>query len=201
MAGIKFDAEQFDKAIRRIKEDYSIASSTLKEKGAERFGRTFALGLLAIVISYYLIFLPPQKKLSGLQRRIDAAKATADYADQYKGLHDQLNSLYTILPPTSAREQRWLTTAVLDSMKAEGIISDSVVPPEEAIDQGFAIQHQSISTQLKFSELVSWLNRMETNKPMLHVDSLSLMKKPAPLGTNDVNCVIGTVIPLSRPGS
>jgi type II secretory pathway component PulM len=201
MAAMKIDAEQFDKAIRRVKEEWSIASSTLKEKGAERFGRTFALGIMAIVISYYMIFLPPQKKLSGLQRRIDAAKATADYADQYKGLHDQLNSLYTILPPASAREQRWLTNAVLDSMKAEGIISDSVVPPEEVLDQGFAVQKQSISTSLKFSELVSWLNRLETNKPLMHVDSLSLMKKPDPVGTNSVNCEIGTVIPLSRPGN
>ena len=200
MAPLNLDPEQLERIIKRVKDEWSIAYSTVKEKGPERFGRTFALGLVAILICYFMVYVPPNKKLSGLQRRIDAAKVAADYADQYKGLHDQLNFLYMILPPSSAREQRWLTNAVLDSMKAENIISDSVVPPEEVIEQGFAVQRQNISTQLKYSELVSWLNRLEANKPLLHVDTLSLTKKTDPLGTNTVDCEIGTVIPLNHSG-
>ncbi len=195
----KFDAETFAKLLQKAQQEVSMVVSTLKDRGRERFTRTFGIGALAIFFSYWFVYLPPGKKLLGLQRKIDAAKAAATYADQFKDLRDRLNILYGQLPPVTGRD-RWLTNAVLDSMKAENIMSDSIVPPAEDEENGFVMQRITVTIQLKFSDLISWLNRIEGTKPLLHIGSVSMTKKDEPLGANGVNVEIGTVIPTKKPG-
>jgi type II secretory pathway component PulM len=195
----KFDAETFAKYLQKAQQEVSMVISTLRDRGRERFTRTFGIGVLAVFFSYWFVYQPPLKKLAGLQRKIDAAKAAATYADQFKDLRDRLNALYNQLPPLTGRD-RWLTNAVLESMKAENIMSDSIVPPSEEEENGFVMQRISVSIQLKFADLMSWLNRIEATRPLLHVGSVEMGKKDEPLGANGVSVEIGTVIPTRKPG-
>lgn len=197
---IKIDKQKLAALAAQAQEEASIVSLTLKEKGAGRFGRAIGLGVIAVAICHQLIYTPPQKKLKGLAREIAQAKTTAQYADQYKDLRDRLAIVFSFLPPPTALESRWLETVVMDSMKIEDISTDSVVPPVEQKMAQFTIQKQTVSTQLKFSELINWLNRLEATKPMVHIGDLEFNKKADPLGTNAVNIEIGTVVPLQRPG-
>jgi hypothetical protein len=192
------NSEKAAQYIKIVQNELSLVLGTLKDKGSARFGRTFAIGALGVFFSYYLVYLPPFKKMSQLSRKIEAAKAIAQYADQYKELRDKLNAIYGQLPAISSRD-RWLTNAVLDSMKAENLMSDSIVPPDEQEMKGIVFQRLTVSIQLKFSEMVSWLNRIEASKPILHVGSLDMQKKADPLGTNAISCEIGTAMPLHRP--
>ena len=79
-------------------------------------------------------------------------------------------------------------------------MSDSIVPPAETEQSGFVMQTLSVSIALKFSELISWLNRIEGNQPIMHVGNLEISKRDDPLGSNSVTCEIGTMIPVKKPG-
>ncbi|MBI3553310.1 MAG: hypothetical protein HY077_12515 [Elusimicrobia bacterium] len=195
----KLNAEQFAQFIRGSQEELGVVFSTLREKGTNRFGRTLAVGFIGAFFSFHFVYQPPMKKLAGLNKRISAARATAQYADQFKDLRDRLNLFYAKLPPVSSRD-RWLTETVLETMKAENMISESIMPPDEQVQAGFVFQRLNVSVQLKFSELIPWLNRVEGNKPMLHIGALDLGKRDEPLGVNGISCEIGTVIPLNKPG-
>ena len=74
MAAMKIDAEQLEKDLQEDQgRIFHRLFDSQGEGGALR--PDLRAGHLAIVISYYMIFLPPQKKLSGLQRRIDAGQS------------------------------------------------------------------------------------------------------------------------------
>jgi type II secretory pathway component PulM len=85
-------------------------------------------------------------------------------------------------------------------MKAENIMSDSIVPPSEEEANGLVVQRLSVSIQLKFADLISWLNRIESNKPLLRVTSIELAKRDDPLGANTVTVQLSTIIPTKKAG-
>ncbi len=190
-------AAQVNNFLKAIQEEFTVVSATLKEKGYKRFQRALVVAFLALLAGYYLFYIPQGKKIARIQRKLDEARSLAQYTAQYKDLKERLNATVAQMPPMSSKD-RWLTNTVLDTMKAENIMLDSIVPPEEVEQEGFVFQRITISVQLKFMELAAWLARVEGTKPVIRIGSIDVTKNDDPLGTNKVNCEVGTVIPLNK---
>lgn len=180
-----------------ITEEVGIVVGTLKEKGPKRFGR--ALGGAAGIVfgAYVLIYTPPQKKSEALQSQIDQAKMMANYGAQFKDLRDQVNLAYAGLPTLTDREQ-WLTNSVRDSLLVGGLEPENFTPVKETDLNGLIFQTSSVALTLRFSEFFDWLLRIESAKPLMHMNSVSLTKKTDRIGYNTATCDITTVIPKKR---
>ena len=179
--------------------EVQIIQAVMREKGTQRFARPMVIGLMMIILAYAGIYAPPAKKMAALQRRIFQAKRTAEFADSYTGMRDKLFSVYAIMPPVKDRES-WLTGALVETMKSETIIADSIGTPEEDERSGLVFQRVTVSAELGFSQLMSWLRSIEAKKPLLHVSTIELTKRSQPLGHNGVNLNISTVVPIKRLG-
>ena len=180
-----------------LQETVSLVVSAVREKGPKHFARHLAAAGIFILGAYAVVYAPSGKRLKRLNMRLEAAEATSQYADSYATSRDQLNRLYNQLPPMKARDQ-WLLDTLIDSMKAEGIISDSIIPPTEEEGGGLIFQRADMNSTLTFAEFFAWLNRIENSKPVIHVDSIRVAKKGESLGKNGVQCRISTVIPKGR---
>lgn len=189
------NAPDLNRMVAFLQSEVSFIQTTLKDKGSNRFSRPLALGAIIVLFSYWFIYSPPIKKLQGLNGRLRTARATAEYADQYKTIRERLFSLYELLPLPAGPS---LTETLVDSLKAESIVADSLQPPAVAESAGMIFQSVSVTMTLKFSELTTWLLRIEEAKPRLHVSSLSIKKKTDALGKNEVTAVLTMVIPKER---
>lgn len=178
-------------------QEVNVLQNTLREKGAKRFGRAFGAAAFAVFAAYFLVYMPPQKKSARLQAEIDRAKMMADFGAQFKDLRDQLNAAYLGMPQIADREQ-WLSNSVRDSLNVAGLVTEDFKPVREQELNGLIFQVSSVSLSLRFAEFFDWLLRMESAKPMMHLQSLELGKKRENVGFNAVSCDISTVIPKKR---
>ena len=190
----KLDANVY---VAAAMEEINTVIGTLKEKGAERFGRAIGGAIFFVAAAYILIYLPPQKKAAALQAQIDHAKQMADYGTQFKDLRDQLNGAYNGLPALTDREQ-WLSNSVRDSLLAGGLEPENFTPVKESELNGLIFQTSSVALTLRFSDFYDWLLRIENAKPLMHMNSIDLVKKADHLGFNGATCDITTVIPTTR---
>jgi hypothetical protein len=194
MAAQNFD---FNVYLKAVTEEINTVIGTLKEKGAERFGRAIGGAVFIVFAAYVGVYLPPQKKASRLQAQIDHAKQMADYGTQFKDLRDQLNGAYNGLPALTDREQ-WLSNSVRDSLLVGGLEPENFTPVKESELNGLIFQTSSVALTVRFSEFYDWLLRIENAKPLMHMNSVDLSKKADKLGYNGATCDITTVIPKMR---
>lgn len=190
---MKIDAKTLDVVVKAIQDEVQIVSQTLREKGSKRFEKPIVLGVVLVLASYYLLYAPPQKKLDVLQGRIDAAKALHQNADNYTVSRDRLRAAYSILPKMKDKDH-FLVEAVLETLRAEGLTSDSIQPPDENKDANLDYQQIKVSAQMKFPELVGWLARIEASKPFLHISSVDIAKSKR-LGYCEVQAGVATIVP------
>ena len=192
---MQMNAQTVVLSVERLQAELGLVSATFKEKGAKHFSRALAISALLILGSYW-VYKPTVGKRARLDSKLDSAKEFAKYAEDYKALRDQLNATDTELPSYKNREG-WLTAAVNDSMRAENLVAQSIQPPTELNQQGFLQQSISVSLEVKFPELYSWLSRVESTKPFLHVSQLIVSKNTDKdkMGYNGVACSVSTLIP------
>lgn len=191
---MKLDMAVVGAWMQAIQSEIQIVSATLRDKGRKRFDRPLVTGLALVAGSYYLLYMPPQQKLSTLERRIETARATATNADTYKELRDQLRSIYAVLPKPKDKD-RFLTEAVIETLKAEGLVSESIKPPDEQVQDSLAFQKVLVTAEVPFTSLVAWLARLEASKPFLHVNSLTLQKSKNP-GQASITVGLSTIVPI-----
>lgn len=180
-----------------IQAELDLVVSTLREKGAKRFGKALGIAGAAIALTYLGLYAPPKKKSARLQSEINAARTLSEFAVQYKDLRDQLASSYAQLPLMSDKEM-FLSNAVIDSLKAEGLTPEVFQPVREQEQAGLIFQASNIAMPVRFSEFYSWLIRLEGAKPLMHLQSVDLTKKSDAVGMNAVQAEIVTVIPKRR---
>lgn len=171
--------------------------SVLREKGLARFLRPILIGAFCAGACYYLVYLPPARKMAMLKKKIETAKATAQHADAYRELRDRLYSVYAQLPPLKGRDH-WLTDMMMETMKADNIFAEQIKPPDESEESGFVFQKVEVTAAVKFQDMVSWLSRLENTKPLLHIQTLHLEKRSEPLGHNAISCGVSTIVPVKR---
>lgn len=177
--------------------EFQLIVQTVKDKGGKRFGKAFGLSGVLIVIAYAGIYAPPKSKLSRLDRDIASAKAMFDSGGQFKELRDGLTASYSRLPPVKDRAQ-WLGNATMDSLRAEGITPEAIKPMTENDLKGLVFQSQPVQLTASFSEFYSWLLRLESARPLMHLQNAEIGKKDDRIGQNSLNCVVTTVVPTRR---
>lgn len=192
---MKFDPKTLEKVVQAIQSEVSTVSSTLREKGHKRFERPLFFAAVVLVASYYLLYMPPQRKLAGLQRRIDNARVLSQNAEAFKQVRDKLRATYAVMPKTKDKDQ-FLTQAIIETLRAEGLTSDSIQPPDEMKDSNLAFQQLKVSAQMKFPELLGWLARVEASKPFLHVSAVDLQKSKR-MGYCEVTVGVSTILPTA----
>lgn len=186
--------------IATVQTEVEIVSATIKEKGAERFGRPLVVGLIALLIGHQVLYKPAQKKLAGLNRAVQAAQATSKYADEYMALRSQVLAAHSQLPSMKDKDT-WLFERVREALGAENLVSPTLAPPSQSEISGLSIQKMTITVDLKFPQLVSLLYRLESVKPAVHVTMLDLTKGTnGTIGMNRAVLEVSAVIPLRRPG-
>jgi type II secretory pathway component PulM len=179
------------------KAELEMVMATVKEKGSKRFGKAFGIAGIMVFLAYAGVYAPPKKKAARLQSEIDAARKLSEFGARYKDLRDQLAAIYVQLPDTKDREM-FLSNAVIDSLKAEGLAPETFAPVREQEAAGLVFQTSNIAMPVRFGEFYSWLVRLETAKPLMHLQNVELSKKTDLLGINTATAEIGTVIPKRR---
>lgn len=187
------NAQTLNRLVNAIQDEVGIVSSTLREKGTQRFQKAILYSLLPAVIAYFGLYLPPVKKMQRLELRIGEAKKMSEYAKTYASLNAQLQSAYALMPPPTEKEG-WLMKAALDTLRSEGIVSDSINPPVNDGESEIVMQTLSWSARVKFQQIVAWLNRTESYKPPLHISQVTITKSPD-IGAQRVSCSICTLVP------
>jgi hypothetical protein len=180
-----------------VKAELEMVMSTVKEKGGKRFGKAFGIAGIMVFLAYAGVYAPPKKKAARLQSEIDAARKLSEFGARYKDLRDQLGAIYVQLPDTKDREM-FLSNAVIDSLKAEGLAPETFAPVREQEAAGLVFQTSNIAMPVRFNEFYSWMVRLETAKPLMHLQNVELTKKTDLVGVNSVTAEIGTVIPKRR---
>lgn len=183
--------------IGQAQETGSTVVGSFREKGLKHFARPLLASAIFLGASYILVYAPAGKRLKGLNARLAASEATSQYAETYTQLRDQLNGIYREMPPLKAKDA-WLLNTMIDALKAENIISDSIQPPSEEEALGLIYQRADMGATLKFMEFFAWLGRIEASKPVIHVDNLRIQKKADLIGLNSASCRISTIIPRAR---
>jgi type II secretory pathway component PulM len=192
-------AEKIDPqvVIALVKSEVEIMVSTIRDKGGKRFGKAFGFAGVMVALAYFGLYSPPQKKIGRLQREIDKAKAMSEAGGQYKDIRDQLAAAYAQVPQMKDREQ-WLSNAMIDSLRADNLTPDSFKPVSENELSGLIFQSSTVQLTIKFEQFYDWLMRLEGARPLMHVASFDVQKKPEALGWNGVTCEVTTVIPKRR---
>ena len=177
--------------------EFDLVVGIVREKGGKRFSKAFGLAGICVVISYFGIYKYPRNKAALLTYELDKARAMSDVGAQYKEIRDQLGASYAILPQMTDRDQ-WLSNAMMDVLRAKGLTPDSVRPVGEAQANELIFQTSTIELTIRFEELYALLTRLESNRPLMHIQNLDVQKKAEPLGSNTATISVTTVIPKKR---
>jgi len=180
-----------------VKAEAYLLLNTINDKGAKRFGKAFGLAALMIAGAYFGVYLPPQKKISRLQKEIDAARAMSEAGTAYQELRTQLMGSYGTLPHLKDQQQ-WLSNAMIDSLRADGLTPETFRPVTEIEASGLIFQTSYVQLSLKFSDVYAWLVRLEGATPLMHVSNIDIQKKSDMIGWNSVAASVMTAIPRKR---
>jgi hypothetical protein len=188
----------FSRLVKTIQEDLSLVSAVFREKGAGHFARPLLVGIILVFGSSQMIYKPAKKKSTRINAQITTAQSVSQYAEDYRAKRDRLAWAYTQLPRIEDRDE-WLYKSLVESLKAENIVAQKLPPMIENELGGLITQQANMSATVKFMEAIRWFNRIESGRPLIHVNSVSISKRQgAAIGTTDVNCEIMTIIPKKR---
>lgn len=192
--------EQFLRVSNLVKQEVEVVVATFKEKGAERFARPLAGALIAILAGHQVLYKPSQKKLARVTGTVRAAEATSKYADEYVSVRDAVRAAHSKLPGPRDKDT-FLFEKVREALNAENLVTGTLAPPSSIEHAGLARQTMTLTLELKFQQLVSFLARLEAIKPAIVLTSLDLNRSQSQgIGYNRVTLEVTTVIPLRRPG-
>jgi type II secretory pathway component PulM len=194
MAGKEIDLSVY---LTAVKAEGSLLVNTMRDKGAKRFGKAFGIAAIMIAGAYFGVYLPPQNKISRLQKEIDAARAMSEAGTAYQDLRTQLMGSYGTLPHLQDQQQ-WLSNAMIDSLRADGLTPELFRPVVELEQSGLIFQTSTVQLSLKFNDIYSWLVRLEGATPLMHVSSIDIVKKSEMIGWNSVSASVMTAIPKKR---
>lgn len=180
-----------------VKTEAELVFATIRRRGAKRFGKALGIAGIFVAVAYYGIYKPPQDKISRLQKEIDTARAMSESGTAYQELRGQLASSYGSLP-NMKDQQHWLSNSMIDSLRADNLTPELFRPVAEMEADGLIFQTSTVQLTIKFSDLYTWLMRLESAKPLMHISSLDIAKKADMIGWNVVGASVMTAIPKKR---
>lgn len=181
----------------KIQDEIRTISSTIKDKGRERFSRALLVALAVPCAIYFGVYARARKQLAGVAGQLQVARDTAKHLDTYKDLKNRLDYSYALLPQPKDRAN-FLSETVKEALRSEGIVATDFQPPSDIDVPGGVIQNLNIKMRVKFPELMALLVRLEANKPLIYVNTLDIAKLNEPIGLNEVSCGLSTVILTER---
>lgn len=194
MAGKEIDLTVY---LNAVKAEAGLVVTTIRHKGAKRFGKAFAMGGGLIAAAYFGIYKPPQDKISRLTAQIETARAMSQSSAAYQDIRTQLMGSYGSLPLLKDQQQ-WLSNAMIDSLRADNLTPELFRPVIETETSGLILQTSTVQLTIRFSDVYAWLQRIESATPMMHVSSLEITKKQDMIGMNVVAASVMTAIPKKR---
>ena len=194
MAGNEIDVQRY---LDAVKSEIELLTTTIRDKGAKRFGKTFGMSVFMIAAAYFGIYKPPQNKISRLTKEIEAARAMSEAGTAYQDLRSQLAGSYGTLPHLKDQQQ-WLSNAMIDSLRADGLTPEMFRPVAETESNGLIFQTSTVQLSTKFGDIYAWLIRLEGARPLMHVSKLDIGKKGDMIGVNAVTASVMTAIPKKR---
>lgn len=186
-----------DSYLNAVKAEVDLLVTTIRHKGAKRFGKAFGLSAIMIALAYFAIYKPPQDKISRLSMRITAARAMSEFGAAYQDIRNQLMGSYGTLPHLKDQQQ-WLANAMIDSLRADNLTPEIFRPVIETEASGLIFQTSTIQITISFNDVYAWLLRLEGTTPLMHLSSLEVTKKPDMIGLNTVSAEVMTAIPKKR---
>ncbi|PCI36641.1 MAG: hypothetical protein COB53_08910 [Elusimicrobia bacterium] len=176
------------------REEVLIMRDSFRERGAKFFQRPLGLGALIVFTVYWFVYVPPVQKMMQLEEELNAARAASQFADDYKSLKARLENLFTKLPRVKDPEN-WLLQEVRRTLRAEGIVPLATTSPREQINGGYRFISMEVRCQATYSQIASWIARLEGGKNLLFIKELLLRKDDDPIGSNTATVIITTVVP------
>jgi hypothetical protein len=185
-----------------ISREAEILVGTLRERGAQRFGRAFGAAGFMIFAAFMLVFRPAQTKSDRLDAEINRARTLYENAEKYKEMRDQLQGAYARLPTEKDRAQ-WLFNSVHESLEKSGLVTENIRSVQEQEVSGLVYQSLGVALNVRFPDFYDWLLRVENARPAMHLQTVDISKKNSiinelSIGYNETSCTIGTVIPKKR---
>jgi len=183
--------------LNAVKSEADLVITTIRHKGAKRFGKAFGLSGFLIAAAYFGVYKPPQDKISRLTMQIETAKAMSESSAAYQEVRGQLMGSYGSLPHLKDQQQ-WLSNSMIDSLRADNLTPELFRPVVETETSGIVFQTSTVQLTVKFNDIYNWLLRVEGAQPMMHVSNLEISKKPDMIGMNVVSASVMTAIPKKR---
>lgn len=171
-----------------------VMRDSFRERGAKFFQRPLGLGAIIVFCAYWYVYLPPVQRMALIQENLMAAQAASQYAEDYKSLKARLEGLFLKLPRVENPEG-WLLAEVRRTLRAEGIVPLSTGSPKEQKVQQYRFISMEVRCQATYSQLASWIARLEGGKNLLFIKELTLRKDEEPIGSNTAEVTITTVVP------
>ena len=188
-------ADDAQRLLRTVGAELTVLRDALRERGAKYFMRPLAMSGVMVFTSYYYVYAPPLAKAKGVAEELATAKATSQYAEEYQNLQSRLSGLYTRLPRTQD-PQGWILNEVRKTLREENIVPLSISPPSDMAKGEYRFITIEVQCQGNYSQVASWISRLERNPALLFVHTLNLRKDAQPIGSNSVDVKITTVVPV-----
>ena len=183
--------------LNAVKAEGELVLNTIRQRGAKRFGKAFGMAGVMIAAAYFGVYKPPQDKISRLEAQIEAARAMSQSSAAYKDVRNQLAGSYGSLPLLKDQSQ-WLSNAMIDSLRADSLTPEMFRPVMENEVSGLIFQTSTVQLTTGFSNVYTWLMRLEGATPLMHVSNLEITKKQDMIGQNVVSASVMTAIPKKR---
>ncbi len=185
-------------------EEVAHVVAMLREKGPKHFARPLGIAGGAVVALYVFVYVPTEEALAQAQKRLLAARATGQFASDYKSASSKLLEYAARLPQPSDKDG-WLFNTIVESAQRNGITLGNVGSQTETETPGYVVLSMQVTASATYAQLGTWIASLEGSKRLLHVASVRIHKDkgegPATaerLGKADAQIEISTVIPRAR---
>ena len=177
-----------------LKGEIIVMKDSFNERGPKFFQRPIGIGAIIIFVAYWYVYLPPVNKMIQLEQDLLAAQASSQYAEDYKSLKARLENLFAKLPRVKDPEN-WLLGEVRKTLRAEGIVPLATGSPRAQKVEQYLFISIEVRCQATYSQLASWIARLEGGENLLFIKQLNLRKDEDPIGSNTAEVTITTVVP------
>ncbi|MBI5242601.1 MAG: type 4a pilus biogenesis protein PilO [Elusimicrobia bacterium] len=177
--------------------ELKVLKDGLRDKGPKYFARPLALGCVIIFASYYFVYKPPEGAMADAAKKLEAIRATTQYAADYQELQERLNLLSIRLPHTK-EPGAWLLSEVRETLRQEGIIPTDLSTPNDQPGAGYRLISMTVTLSTGFTQLANWIARIERSKSLMHIKDLKLVKSQTPIGMNKVDVTVTTIVPAGE---
>lgn len=181
-------------ALGTFLDEVGFVVSSIRSRGLKHYLRALGIGAAFIMGAHKLVFVTSAGSLEKVRNELDAASATAQHADTYRELDENIKAFSARLPPVKD-SSTWFLNTVLDSLRAEGLVALTLSPVAVNDVSNFKLHTITLSFKAKFNQAASWVARVEGSKKLMHISKISIQKDYEKIGINDVQVVITSLVP------